>query len=153
MIVNRVNLSHCQRNADECFLLVEVLKAIQVQQEHMHYEAATFAKRMELGKWVTENEASELCLAYDKAQSARVESQSKALAMFNRDQSKMVLVDGMALFKIEEPINTSMTLPELKGFIEQHRSGLGVKDLEQASGVLYKLALTGCQQVRVKNNV
>ncbi len=153
MIVNEVHLAHCMRNVDGHWLLVDVLHSIEVQQEHKHYAALEHAKTNALGKWLTEFEVNELCSAYDKALAARTSEQNLALANFNREQAKLVYVDGMALFKVEKSINADMTVSELKDFIEQYRSGLGVKDLEQVSGVLYKLALTGTNKIRVKNDV
>ncbi|HHF3289973.1 hypothetical protein H4F26_21900 [Vibrio alginolyticus] len=153
MIINEVNLAHCMRNVDGQWLLMDVLYSLEVQQEHKHYEALAHAKTHALGKWLTEYEVRELCSAYDKALAARASEQSLTLANFNREQAKQVYVDGMALFKIEKSINADMTVSELKDFIEQYRSGLGVKDLEQVSGVLYKLALAGKNKIKVKNNV
>ncbi|EGQ9248538.1 hypothetical protein F9H63_15145 [Vibrio parahaemolyticus] len=153
MIVNEVNLAHCMRNVDGHWLLVDVLYSLEVQQEHKHYEALTHAKTHALGKWLTEYEVRELCSAYDKALAARTSEQNLTLANFNREQAKLVYVDGMALFKVEKSINADMTVSELKDFIEQYRSGLGVKDLEQVYGVLYKLALAGTNKIKVKNNV
>lgn len=153
MIVNKVHLAHCMRNVDGHWLLVDVLHSIEVQQEHKHYEALTHAKTHALGKWLTENEVSELCSSYDKALASRASEQNLALDNFNREQAKLVYVDGMALFKVDKSIDAEMTVSELKDFIEQYQSGLGVKDLEQISGVLYKLALTGTDKIRVKNDV
>ncbi|MCQ9053037.1 hypothetical protein R7M92_19725 [Vibrio sp. Vb2880] len=153
MIVNEVNLAHCMRNVDGRWLLVDVLYSIEVQQEHKHYAALIYAKAHALGKWLTEYEVGELCSAYDKALAVRTTEQNLALANFNREQAKLVYVDGMALFKVEKSIDVEMTISELKNFIEKYRSGLGVNDLEQASGVLYKLALAGTNKIRVKNNV
>lgn len=153
MIVSEVNLAHCMRDALGHWLLGDVLHSIEVQHEHKYCAALDCVKTKTFGKWLTEVEVFEVCSAYDNALAARTAEQTRLQAHFNREQAKLVYVDGMALFKVEEPIDVDMTVSELKGFIDQCRSALGVMDLEQVSGVLYKLALAGKKTIRVKNNV
>jgi hypothetical protein len=154
MIINSINFGHVHRNVSDGFLLVDVLEAILTQNESAYTHAVNYAKQLD--KWVDSKEVFNLVSAYDIALQESINQQLKARLKASADERLVVYAfapndDKTALFSSLDPINESMTINEFKEFIGSLK--LNIRDREQCSGALYKLALTGCKQVRVMNYV
>jgi hypothetical protein len=154
MIINGINFGHVHKNVSDDLLLVDVLEAILTQRESAYTHAVNYAKQFD--KWVDYKEVFNLASASDKALQENINQQLKARQKIYTDEKLVVYAFGasdekIALYSSQDSINESMTINDLKDFLESLK--LNVRDREQCTGALYKLALTRCKEVRVMNNV
>ncbi|MCC4819342.1 hypothetical protein BCU85_20745 [Vibrio lentus] len=155
MIINDINLSHVQQNSHHEYYLNDVLEAIYTQREEA-YQAA-FLESQQLHHWLSHEEVNRLTSAFDKQQEKQAQQDQRQRLAQERHQKKLLSVQfgerTMTLFTFEQAMNQIMSVSEFKDFIESIRHLLGVYDLEQAQAVLYQIALSKSNQIRVFNHV